>query len=321
MIHVVHFLTFLAGLAVLYVGAEALVKGAVRLARSMGVSPLVIGLTLVAFGTSAPELSLDLTAAWKGSVGLAFGDLVGSNIANVGLILGIGALVRPLRVESRLLRVEVPVVIAVSLGLWVLAADGRVGRGDGLLMLACFALFLVFMLRSARRGPQHAEQETEQETERLGKNRHGRVASVLLVLAGLAGLVLGAQLMVHAAVEMARIFGVSELVIGLTIVAVGTSLPELATSVVGALRGESDLVVGNVLGSNVFNLLLIMPLVAQVQPLPIESRSLWVDVPVMIAFALAMVPIMWQGLSISRAEGALLVLAYVAFVVATVLVR
>lgn len=306
---IVHLVIFLVGLAVLYVGAETLLKGAVRLARSFGVSSLVIGLTLVAFGTSAPELSLDLTAAFRGKGDLAFGDLVGSNIANVGLILGVGALVRPLGVQMRLLRVEVPLVIALSLGLWGLAADGRLSRLDGGILLVCFLAFLTLTYRLSRREPPEVQEELARRA--AGGNR--RAGSAMLVVAGLAGLVLGAQLMVYAAVQMARAFGVGELVIGLTIVAVGTSLPELATAVVGAYRGEADIVVGNVLGSNIFNVLCILGLVAQVQPLAVQARSLSFDLPVMALSALAMVPIMRRGLNISRAEGVVLVLAYAAF--------
>lgn len=297
------------GLGVLYVGAESLVKGAVRLAESFRISPLVIGLTLVAFGTSAPELTLDLTAAYQGAVDLAFGDLVGSNIANIGLVLGTGALVRPLRVRMRLLRVEVPIVIVVSLGLFGLAADGEVGRFDGAMMLLCFLAFLAYTYRLARReSPQ-----VKKEFEHFAANDRGRIASALLVLGGLMGLVFGAQLMVYAAVAMAREFGVSELVIGLTIVAIGTSLPELATSVVGALRGEADIVVGNVLGSNIFNILWIMAIVTQVRPLPVHAQSLSFDLPVMIAFAVALVPIMLRGMIINRYEAAVLLVGYAAF--------
>jgi cation:H+ antiporter len=302
-------LLFLVGLAILYLGAESLVRGAVRLARSFGVSPLVIGLTMVAFGTSVPELSLDVTAAIKGSVELAFGDLVGSNIANVGLILGSAAALRPLTVEMRLLRFEVPVAVGAALATWALAANGRIGRGDGLLLLAAFAGFAVYVYRAARREPAAVRHELEHLAEPGG----GRAASALRVGAGLTGLVLGAQLMVGAAVSIARQLGVSELVIGLTIVAVGTSLPELATSVVAAARGEADIAVGNVVGSNIFNLLFVMAVVAQVRPLPVQPRSLAVEVPAMAVFSAALLPIMFSGRRISRGEGLLLLAAYAAF--------
>jgi cation:H+ antiporter len=304
-----HILTFLAGLGVLYIGAETMLKGSVRLARSFGISPLVIGLTLVAFGTSAPELSLDLTAAFRGKTDLAFGDLVGSNVANVGLIMGIAAIIRPLSVQMRLLRFEVPVVIATSLGLWGLTADGTLSRIDAAIMLAAFVGFLIFTYRSARREPA----AVKEEFEHLVQDGSKRWINAALVLGGLVGLVVGAQLMVYAAVEIARQFGVSELVIGLTVVAVGTSLPELATSVVGAWRGESDIVVGNVLGSNIFNILLIMALVAQVQPLAVQPESLRFDVPVMVGFSLGLVPIMLRGLMVYRGEGIVLLVAYAAF--------
>jgi cation:H+ antiporter len=263
----------------------------------------------VAFGTSAPELSLDLTAAFRGKTDLAFGDLVGSNIANVGLIAGLAAIIRPLGVRMRLLRVEVPVVIATSLGLWGLTADGTLGRVDAAIMLIAFAVFLVFTYRSARAEPAAVKGEFEQLAQAGSK----RGINAALVAGGLVGLVAGAQLMVYAAVEFARQFGVSELVIGLTVVAVGTSLPELATSVVGAWQGESDIVVGNVLGSNIFNILMIMSAVALVQPLEIAPSSWSVDVPVMIGFSIALVPIMIRMFKVTRGEGILLVIGYIAF--------
>ena len=299
---------FGAGLGCLSLGADSLVRGAVALARSFGVSPLVIGLTLVAFGTSAPELSLDLTAALEGSTDLAFGDLVGSNIANVGLVLGAAAATRALRIEMRLLRFEVPAMVVTSFAVWALAADGEIGRVDGLLLLVALGGYLAFSYRAARREPLLVRRELE----RLSADGDGRVRNALLVAAGLAALVTGAQLMVYAAVAMARALGVSELVIGLTIVAVGTSLPELATGVVAARRGDADIAVGNVVGSNLFNLLGVMGLVAAVRPLPVMPRSLAFDVPAMIVLAIAVVPIMFSGGRISRREGYLLLGAYAA---------
>lgn len=307
---------FTVGIAVLYVGAEMLVKGAVRLATSFGVSRLVVGLSLVAFGTSAPELALDVTAALRGAVDLAFGDLVGSNIANVGLVIGVGALVRPMRIQMRTLRSEIPLVILVSLGLLVLSADGQIGRGDAVLMLSGFVAFVAYLYRTARREQKSVQDASVQDAlEHFAENQNHRLRSGLLSLGGLATLVIGAQLIVIAAVAMARDFGVSELVIGLTIVAIGTSLPELATSAVGAYRGDADLVVGNVLGSNIFNILMVMALVALIRPLPVQHASLYFDVPVMVAFAVGLGLIMFRGLVISRWEGGLLLACYVAFIV------
>jgi cation:H+ antiporter len=250
-----------------------------------------------------------MTAAFRGKTDLAFGDLVGSNIANVGLILGLAALIRPLVVQMRLLRFEVPVVIGASLGLWGLTADGTLSRIDAALMLGAFVVFLLVTSRSARSEPA----AVKAELEHIAPNASKPWANASLVVAGLAGLVGGAQLMVYAAVTMARQFGVSELVIGLTIVAIGTSLPELATSVVGAWRGQSDIVVGNVLGSNIFNVLFILSAVALVAPVQVQLGSWQVDVPVIIAFAVALVPIMFRMFKVTRGEGALLVAGYFVF--------
>jgi len=302
-------LIFAVGVVVLYFGAEATLHGAVSIATRMGVSQLVIGLTLVAFGTSCPELSLDVAAALRGSTDLALGDLVGSNIANIGLILGIAAIVSPLRVHMRLLRAELPIAIAVSLLVLALAWDGVISRQDGLIMLAMFVLFVGYSYRAARQ----ESAQVQREIKEAAKDSLSVRKSWLMVLLGLLGLVAGAQLMVYSAVESARLIGVSELIIGLTIVAMGTSLPELATSVVAARRKEADIVVGNVIGSNIFNLLLVLAVVAIICPVPVGTRSLYVDLPVMIVFAAALVPIMIRGRVVTRKEGILLVTGMATF--------
>lgn len=299
------------GLIILYYGAETLVKGSVSLATSYGISPLMIGLTVVAFGTSTPELSLDLTAALRGTTDLAFGDIIGSNIANIGLIAGLAALVRPMAVQMRLLRFEVPFLIAASVLLWLLTADGLLGRIDCLIMLLMFACYLVVTYRAASREPAVVKDELKE----LAHNHLPRWKCMLLIIAGLAGLILGSQMMVYAAVAIARQFGISELVIGLTIVAVGTSLPELATSIVGALRGEADIVIGNVIGSNIFNILLVLSSVALVHPIGVHASSWRLEVPVMIGFAIALIPIMSRGRIVDRLEGAGLLACYVGFCV------
>jgi cation:H+ antiporter len=304
-------LIFAVGLAILYFGAEGMLGGATRIARRFGVSPLVIGLTLVAFGTSAPELSLDVTAAFRGSTELAFGDLVGSNIANIGLILGIAAIIRPLRVHGRLLRAEVPILISVSLLVWGLSADGELSRQDGLILLAVFVLFVGYSMRMAQSESAEFRKEFTDVVPKAGKP----VVDGLLVIAGLVGLIVGAQLMVHAAATVAELLGVSKLIIGLTIVAIGTSLPELATSVVAARRDDADIVVGNVVGSNVFNMLCVLALVAIVRPISVPSASMMVDVPVMAGYAFLLVPIMLRGMVVTRGEGIFLVLGYSAFLV------
>ena len=299
---------FVAGLVVLYYGAEATLHGAVSIAQRLGVSRLVIGLTLVAFGTSCPELSLDISAALRGTTALAFGDLVGSNIANIGLILAVGAIICPLKVRMRLLRAEVPIAIATSLVVLGLSMDGVISRQDGIIMLAAFVLFVGYSYRAARQESTEVKEELRDAATEMTTKR-----SMVNLTAGLIGLVIGAQMMVYSAVEFATLAGVSELLIGLTIVALGTSLPELATSVVAARRGDADIVVGNVIGSNIFNLLLILAIVAVIAPVPVQASSLRIDLPVMIAFVALLVPIMLRGMVISRWEGAILLGGYSAF--------
>lgn len=302
-------LIFVGGLVVLYLGAEGTLHGAVSIAGRMGISQLVIGLTLVAFGTSCPELSLDISAAVQGNSELAFGDLIGSNIANVGLILGMAAIVYPLRVHMRLLRAEVPIAISTSLLVLALALDGVISRQDGVVMLAAFVLFVGYSYRVSRRESREVQREIKDAAAvkiSIGK-------SAAMVVAGLVGLVVGAQLMVYAAVEGATLLGISPLIVGLTIVALGTSLPELATSLVAARRKEADIVVGNVIGSNIFNLLLILAIVAIINPVNVTPASLRIDLPVMIAFVGVLAPIMLRGMVVSRNEGILLVVGYVGF--------
>ena len=302
-------LTFVVGLAVLTVGAHWFVHGAVRLAKVLRVSQLMIGLTVVAFGTSAPELFLDVTATARGAVDLAFGDLVGSNIANIGLILGVAAVSRPLVLQMRLLRVELPLVIGISAALWWMASDGEVGRIDGQIMLLAFAGFLLLMYRSAKSEGREVQQEFEQAAD----DGAAWPKSTLYFLGGLLALVGGAHLMVLSATTLARAMGVSDLVIGLTIVAIGTSLPELATSVTATIRRQADISVGNVLGSNVFNILFVMGLCAQITPLSVRPESLQVDLPVMLGSVVLVRALVMRGQRLGRVGGALLLIGYGAY--------
>lgn len=314
MLHILGLIAiFIVGVAILCYGAEAMLHGAVSIATRMGISQLVIGLTLVAFGTSSPELSLDVSAALQGSTQLAFGDLVGSNISNIGLILGIAAIIRPLHINMRLLRAELPIVIAVSLLVLGLGFDGEISRQDGVFMLAAFVLFLGYSFQAARNESARVKAEFQAEAKEAAPPGEPVGKSWLLVVVGFIGLVVGAQLMVYSAVEAAQLLGVSELLIGLTIVAIGTSLPELATSVVAARRGDADIILGNVFGSNIFNMLLILAIVAIIQPVPVAPKSIYVDLPIMIAFAAVLVPIFLRDMVISRRNGAFLVSGMAAF--------
>ncbi len=308
---------FVLGLAALIFGAQMLVRGASKLALSFGISPLVVGLTVVAFGTSAPELAVSIQSAYSGQVDIALGNVVGSNILNVLLILGVSALITPLLVDRQLVRQEVPAMIGISLLLLALARDGEISRWNGALLFGLLAAYTVFVIVQSRRARKDAEEEAAQEEGGWDRQWWAQVA---LVAAGLALLVQGSNWLVEAAVTFARHLGISELVIGLTIVAAGTSMPEVATSVMAALRGQRDIAVGNVVGSNIFNILGVLGVSALVAPggLPVSAAMLSFDLPVMTAVAVACLPIFFTGHLIARWEGAVFFgyyLAYTAYLV------
>lgn len=302
-------LWFSAGLVLLLLGADGFLKGASDLALRYGISPFVVGLTIVGFGTSAPELAVNLSAAWKGSYELALGNVVGSNIANVGLILGASALVAPLLVQMRLLRFEAPLVLAVSFLLWLLCLDGELGRADAALLMAGLAGLAVYIIQTAR-----AESGAVQgELAAIAHDDPSLPRALARLLIGLTMLVYGAQCMVDAAIVLARLWGMSELLIGLTVVAIGTSLPELASSLLAASRGQTDVAVGNVIGSNLFNILFILGATGLLHPLPVAPSLLQVELPVMCGFALAALLAMRHRQRIGRRRGVMLLLGYAGF--------
>ena len=305
-------LLFVAGLGLLVLGAEWLVKGASRLAAALGISPLVIGLTVVAYGTSAPEMAVSVKSALTGQADIAVGNVVGSNIFNVLLILAVSAIITPLVVSSQLIRLDVPIMIGLSLLTLALAADGAIGRLDGALLFAGAIAYTVFQVVQSRKESAAIRDEYAKE---FGGTRSGTVANLGLVAAGLVLLVLGSRWLVAGAVAFAQAYGLSELVIGLTIVAAGTSLPEVATSVLAALRGERDIAVGNVVGSNIFNILAVLGLSALVSPAGLHAPDalLRFDLPVMVAVALACLPIFASGALIARWEGVLFLAYYIAY--------
>jgi cation:H+ antiporter len=309
--------TFVLGLIALVAGAQLLVRGASRLALSFGISPLVVGLTVVAFGTSAPELAVSVRSSWGGQVDIALGNVIGSNIFNVLFILGLSALIAPLVVAPQLIRQEVPIMLGASVLLLVLALDGGISRADGALLFGLLIAYTVFLIRQSRRETRATQDEYAQEFAARAAvtwDRHWAV-QVALIAAGLALLVFGANWLVDAAISFARVLGLSEMVIGLTIVAAGTSLPEVATSVVATLRGERDIAVGNVVGSNAFNILAVLGASALVAPeaLAVAPAMLSFDMPVMIAVAVACLPIFFSGHVIARWEGALFLFYYIAY--------
>jgi cation:H+ antiporter len=305
----VSLLWFGLGLSLLILGADWFLRGASGVALRYGISPFVVGLLIIGFGTSSPELAVNVSAVWRGSYDLALGNVVGSNIANIGLIVGLSALIAPLAVHMRLLRVETPLMILVGILLWVLCLDGLLGRGDALVLLLGFAGLLVYVARTARMESADVQAEFGDHA----KTRPGLKRNLAKLVIGLAVLLLGADLMVDSAVLLARMWGWSELLIGLTVGAIGTSLPELASSLLAARRGQVDIAVGNVVGSCLFNILLILGITAMIHPLPVDPQLLWVQLPVMVLFLAALYPILRQGLNVRRGEGAILLLAFIGF--------
>ena len=307
---------FLAGLGLLVGGAELLVRGASRLAAALGVSPLIIGLTIVAFGTSAPELAVSVGASLAGQPDIALGNVVGSNIFNVLLILGLSALIVPVAIARQLMRFDIPVMVAVSLLVAFVGRDGVINRIEGMFLFLGILAYTAFLAWAARRERANVKEEYARAVRAAPERTWASgLKSTAMALAGLGVLTLGARWLVNSTVEVATALGVSKLVLGLTVVAAGTSLPELATSVVASIRGERDLAVGNIVGSNIFNILAVLGLGAVVAShgVPVSKGALHFDIPVMIAVALACLPVFFTGHTISRWEGALFVGYYAAY--------
>lgn len=313
----------IAGLVLLVLGADILVRGASQLALSMGITPLVIGLTIVAFGTSAPEMAVSIGAAWEGSADLALGNVVGSNIFNVLFILGLSALIAPLVVAHQLVRLDVPLMILASLLVWLFARNGLIERWEGGVLFLGIILYTGFLIIQSRRDRFGGEADSVNglvnRSADSGASRRYLVNG-FFILSGLVGLVLGSRWLVQSSVEIARYFHVSELVIGLTIVSVGTSLPEVATSVVASIKGERDIAVGNVIGSNLFNLLAVLGLAAAVSPagISVTGQALQFDIPVMVAVAVICLPIFIVGYRINRFSGLMFLAGYVLYTFALI---
>jgi cation:H+ antiporter len=313
------YVSTVAGLLALIVGAELLVRGAVALALRTGLSTLVIGLTIVSLGTGTPELAVAARSGATGEAELALGNVIGSNIANVLLVLGLAAMMAGagLAVTEKVVRVDVPVMVGVSIGVLLLALDGTVSRFEGAVLLAGLLAYVTWTVWEARRVGPDEDADVVAEFDEAVADRAGRhpAAAVGLLAAGLLALSVGATWLVGGATDIARQWGVSELVIGLTVVAIGTTAPEIATSVVAAIRGEQDLAVANVVGSNLFNLLGVLGLTAVVSGdgVAVGSQALRLDLPVMVAAAVACLPVFLRGFRVTRAEGALFLGAYATY--------
>ena len=302
------------GLVLLILSAERFVFGASALARNLRVSPLLVGVIIVGFGTSMPEMLVSAIAAWQGSPGLAIGNAIGSNITNIALILGVAALIRPLAVHSMVLRRELPILLAAMLTGWVLLSNGRIDRPDGVLLLVAFAGMLYWMVSVARSARAEGIDGFEEVVGGAATVSNGR--ALLWLLLGLAVLLASSRLLVWAAVDMAEAWGVSDLVIGLTVVAVGTSLPELASSVAAAIKREDDIAIGNVVGSNTFNTLAVLGLPGVIAPGAFAPEVLTRDVPIMVLLTVALFAMAYgpaAGGRINRVEGGVLLAAFVGY--------
>ena len=306
-------LLFLGGLGVLYFGADWLVRGSSRLATSLGVSPIVVGLTVVSMGTSAPELMISVVASLGGNPDLAMGNVMGSNLANVGLVLGISAIIRPLHVSARVVTREVPVMIVITALLLPLIWNHHIGRLEGVALVTMLVAYLAFVLRTAKAKDTEAPGRDEKSPDEAGGfSSQAITRDLAFIVLGVGGLVLGAFAIRESAVGLAEAMGISELVIGLTLVSIGTSLPELATCAVAAWRREADIAVGNILGSNVFNIAGVLGVTAMVAPLDISPEVLRFEFPAVMFITVLMVPIVRMRLVIRRREGFVLLGSYLA---------
>lgn len=312
------------GLTVLFVGGHYLVRGATVIALLARISTAVVALTVVSMGTSMPELAVSLAAAFRHSTDISYGNIVGSNIFNVGAILSVAALVSVIPVRQQTLRIEYPIMFVVTCLVVLLARDGTMDRVEGLFLVVLLCLFIAYMVYLARRGVEPDEAVTlDREVRRTAHLRDGAVRAwgkhLAFVAGGILALVLGAELAVAGAVTLARGLGIEQRVIGLTVIAMGTSLPELATSIVAARQGEQEIALGNVVGSNIFNLLAILGITAAIIPVPIHHRALMLDNWVMLSFSAVLLPLMLWGRKVTRWNAVLLLigfLTYMTYVVA-----
>ncbi|MGB2697551.1 MAG: calcium/sodium antiporter [Candidatus Zixiibacteriota bacterium] len=311
----IHIITFLIGLTAIYFGAEWLVRGSSRLAKSLNIRPIIIGLTIVAFGGSAPEAAVSIVAAFKQNSDIALGNILGSVIANIGLVLGISAIISPLKIQLSTIRKELPIMLGAVIIFYLMALNLSIGFMEGVLLFVGLILFIAYSVHQALK-EKNKNQLVEKEYERFWKGKkEKRSQFVLLVVVGLILIVGGANLLVRSGVFIAQQLGVSELIIGITLIALGTSVPELAISTVAAYRKEPDISAGNVIGSNIFNIFFVIGAVAMIHPLSVKKGTLGFEFPAMLIFSVLLVWMMRTRLTLSRIEGFILLCLYVSFLI------
>lgn len=310
---VLYVFLFFVGLLVLYLGAEGLVQGASSIALQYGIRPVVVGLTVVAIGTSMPEFVVNFFATFWGESTLALGNIIGSNISNIGLILGTCALALPLTVTPGILRREYPAMLGAMFLFFGTALDGEIGAMDGTVMVVVLAGLASYLFYDARRTSTSAILDEVEDDLQSADPQMSGLAKAAYVVGGMAGLTLGARLMVDNALAIADVLDISNVDIGLTIVAIGTSLPELAASMVGTLRHEADMSVGNVMGSNVLNVLFVVGTLSIMEPIPVDAHALNVHFPVMLAFCLLFLPLAWRTHQISRLKGSVFLISFLGY--------
>jgi cation:H+ antiporter len=312
-------LLFLSGLVLLSLGGEAMVRGSSKLASLLGLSPLVIGLTVVAFGTSSPELAVSISSAIKGQPDIVVGNIVGSNIFNILLILGISAIITPLVVAQKLVKIEIPLLILISFAFILFSSNRIIGRIEGIILFSGLVIYIYFVIKESRKESGSIKEEYARQYASGNKKKASWLLNILFIAAGLALLVYGSKLLVDSAVVISRYFGLSELVIGLTVVSAGTSLPEVATSVVASIKGEKDIAVGNAIGSCIFNILAVLGLTSIIFPVRVSEAAFAFDIPVMTVTAVAALPILFSGYRISRWEGGIFFFYYLAYILYLIL--
>ncbi len=301
-------LGLVGGSLFLYFGAEGLVKGSSSVAIKKGITPLVVGLTIVSFGTSSPELVVSISAALRGNAALAFGNVVGSNICNIALILGVAALIRPIKVNLKVIKTDILIMIGVTVLLIVLVLDNSISRFDGAILVIGIIAYNIFTMKMAKK--------EKKDSEKYGEVKEKTWLDFLLILGGLIILVVGANLFLSGAINIAKMLGASDVIIGLTIVALGTSLPELATSVVAAIKDQGDISIGNAIGSNIFNILAVLGIAALIRPIMLVGADAFntVDIGVMLLVSIILLPLAWSKLELSRLEGLFLLVIYFGYI-------